>query len=55
MNPENVTVISYDPSKRMTKVAGPRYAPVWVESEALAHLVAVALEPGTKVVVKVAA
>lgn len=52
MNPENVTVISYDPSRRMTKVAGPRYAPVWVESEALAHIVAVALAPNAKIVVK---
>lgn len=54
MNPTNETVISYDRDKRMFKVAGPYYAPVWTESEELARIVAGALS-GAKVVLRATA
>lgn len=45
MNPEGLSIIRWDAPREMWRVDVAPYGPVWTESEAVAELVAIRLEP----------
>lgn len=49
MNPEGKSVVQWDPIEEMWRVDVAPYATVWTESESLADLVALRLEPNRPV------